>query len=118
MPLMAELTSIQSLGQAYGDAGLETWVDTSAELAQAFARKVEGSRGAFQLVMAEAPFNVCFWWVPHCLRPYRADQASAADKALLSKVHPSAQTQTSFRRAGCLCARHSLHGHGACRAFV
>ena len=105
------LTGTCFLGQAYGDAGLERWVDTSAELAQAFARKVEGSQGAFQLVMAEAPFNVCFWWMPHRLRPYRPDQASAADKVLLSKVHPSAQTQTNFRRAECLCARHPLHGH-------
>ncbi len=72
--------------QAYGDAGLERWVDRSAELAASFARKVEGSQGAFQLVMQEAPFNVCFWWVPPQLRPYRPAQASAADKALLSKV--------------------------------
>ena len=72
--------------QAYGDAGLERWVDRSAELAEACARKVEGSQGAFQLVMKESPFNVCFWWVPHQLRPYRPDQASAADKAQLSKV--------------------------------
>ena len=47
------------LMQAYGDAGLERWVDRSAELAEAFARKIEGSKGAFQLVMQEAPFNVC-----------------------------------------------------------
>ena len=72
--------------QAYGDAGLERWVDRSAELARAFAEMVEGSQGAFQLVMHEAPFNVCFWWVPRQLRPYRPDQASAADRALLSKV--------------------------------
>lgn len=74
------------LMQAYGDAGLERWVDRSTELAEAFARKIEGSKGAFQLVMQEAPFNVCFWWVPPQLRPFRPDQASAADKALLSKV--------------------------------
>lgn len=61
-------------------------MDRSAELARAFAEKVEGSQGAFQLVMQEAPFNVCFWWVPRQLRPYRPDQASAADRALLSKV--------------------------------
>ena len=78
--------------QAYGDAGLERWVDRSAELAEAFARKVEGSQGAFQLVMKEAPFNTCFWWVPCQLRPYRPNQASAADKALLSKVGLSPTT--------------------------
>ncbi len=36
-----------ALGQAYGDSGLERWVDRSADLAEAFARKAEGSKGAF-----------------------------------------------------------------------
>ena len=75
-----------ALGQAYGDSGLERWVDRAADLAEAFARKAEGSKGHFQLAQPLSPFNVCFWWVPHQLRPYKPDKATAAEKALLSKV--------------------------------
>ena len=73
-------------GQAYGDRGLERWVDRSAELAEAFEQRIVNSKGAFQLVLPRLPFNVCFWWVPQQLRPYKPDEASVADRALLSKV--------------------------------
>ena len=76
-------------GQAYGDKGLERWVDRSAELAEAFEQKILNSKGAFQLVLPRSPFNVCFWWVPQQLRPYKPDVASAPDRAFLSKVIPS-----------------------------
>lgn len=73
-------------GQAYGDRGLERWVDRSAELAEAFEQRIVTSKGAFQLVLPRSPLNVCFWWVPQVLRPYKPDEASVADRALLSKV--------------------------------
>lgn len=78
-----------SCGQAYGDRGLERWVDRSAESAEAFEQSILNSKGAFQLVLPRSPFNVCFWWVPQQLRPYKPDVASVADRALLSKVIPN-----------------------------
>ena len=64
-------------------------MDRSAELAEAFEQSILNSKGAFQLVLPKSPFNVCFWWVPQQLRPYKPDMASAADRALLSKVIPT-----------------------------
>ena len=61
-------------------------MDRSAELAEAFEQRIENSKGAFQLVLPRLPFNVCFWWMPQQLRPYKPDEASVADRALLSKV--------------------------------
>lgn len=50
--------------------------------------------GAFVLVHPRSFTNVCFWWVPPRLRPFRAETATPEQLAELAKVY-----SCSFDRA-------------------
>lgn len=95
--------------KAYGEKGLRDRVDRSIALAKYTEQKVNDSAnhypgntadGAFSMA-AEMNFsNVCFNYVPKCMRPYNAETASDEDKARLHKVAPILKDRMQREGAG------------------
>jgi glutamate/tyrosine decarboxylase-like PLP-dependent enzyme len=72
--------------QAYGDAGYEARLDHAMHLAQYLETKILEDGNAFLLVHPRSFTNVCFYWVPPCMRPFHLDRATQSELADMGKV--------------------------------
>lgn len=77
------------LWKSIGDEGMSATVDQCFHLASFLASKIrEDSSGAWQLVYEPSCSNVCFWYIPERLRPFKWETATEEQKAELNKVAP------------------------------
>ncbi|KAK9917530.1 hypothetical protein WJX75_005371 [Coccomyxa subellipsoidea] len=74
--------------KAYGDAGYEARLDHAMHLAQYLETKILEDGNAFLLVHPRSFTNVCFYWVPPCMRPFHLDRATQSELADMGKVAP------------------------------
>ena len=80
------------LCKSLGDAGLAERADAGVGLASYAAAALAARPRAFRLVRPPSYANVCFWYVPHDLRPLREDclggvaALSRADASLLARA--------------------------------
>lgn len=83
------------LCKALGDSGLAARAEAGIGLASYAAAALEARPAAFRLVAPPSFANVCFWYVPHELRPLREDclggvaSLSRSDAALLARAAPA-----------------------------
>lgn len=80
--------------QGYGDRGYEARLDHAMNLAQYFEQKIVRDGNAFVLVHPRSFTNVCFWWVPPGMRPFKFEGATEQHKADLGMV----STHAAFAR--------------------
>ena len=82
----ADMFKLWLMWKHVGDLGMEKIVDDTISMAAAFEELILGSEGKFQLVQPRTYANVCFWYIPRSLRPFRIENASAADMEQIGSV--------------------------------
>lgn len=82
----ADMFKLWLMWKHLGDHGMEGIVDGTISMAEAFEELVLGSAGKFQLVQPRTYANVCFWYIPPSLRPFRREKATAADMEQLGRI--------------------------------
>ena len=84
-----------ALCKSLGDSGLAARAEAGIGLASYAAAALEARPAAFRLVRPPSYANVCFWYIPHDLRPLREDclggvaSLSRSDAALLARATPA-----------------------------
>jgi len=85
----ADMFKLWLMWKANGDAGMRKTVDHCFDLASFMAEKIRYDRsGAWQLTYEPSCSNVCFWYVPEALRPFRWETATQEQIDKINQVAP------------------------------
>lgn len=96
--------------KAMGDEGMCATVDHCFELANSMATSIRNdATGAWKLVYEPSCTNVCFWYVPKCLRPFSWDESTQSQRDKLHKVAPLIKSEMQ-RRGDAMIGFQSING--------
>merc|ERR1719401_1033120 len=94
----ADAFKLWLLWKSKGDAGMRRTVDRCCELAGFLADRIRSDpHGEWQLVYEPSCSNVCFWYVPEKLRPFRWDNSTEEQRADLHEVAPRIKHEMQLR---------------------
>mmetsp|Transcript_18208 Transcript_18208/g.50698 ORF Transcript_18208/g.50698 Transcript_18208/m.50698 type:complete len:576 (+) Transcript_18208:39-1766(+) len=100
------------LWKAKGDVGMQRTVDHCFALAAFMAerlREASTSNGAWELVYEPSCSNVCFWYVPERMRPFKWESATQEQKDEIHKVAPLMKNEMQ-RRGDALIGFQAING--------
>jgi glutamate/tyrosine decarboxylase-like PLP-dependent enzyme len=96
--------------KAKGDAGMAASTDHCFALAEQIATSIRNdTTGAWQLVYEPSCTNVCFWYVPEKLRPFKWEGSTQSQRDQLHKVAPLIKTEMQ-RRGDAMIGFQAVNG--------
>jgi len=105
-----DVLKLWMMWKAKGDDGLQRTVDHCFALATFMAEEMKNdASGAWELAFEPSCSNVCFWYVPKKLRPFKFAAASAEKVALLQKVAPAMKNEMQ-RRGDAMIGFQAING--------
>jgi len=106
----ADAFKLWLLWKAKGDEGMRRTIDRSFQLAALMADTMRSdTSGAWELAYEPSCTNVCFWYVPRRLRPFKWESATKEQIAEMQKVAPLMKTEMQ-RRGDALIGFQSVNG--------
>lgn len=89
-----DMLKVWMMWKAQGDAGMARTVDHCFNLAACFAKTIrDDPSGQWELAYEPSCTNVCFWYVPPQLRPFKFATASQAQRDALHQAAPRIKSE-------------------------